>query len=133
MAKDTNEIDELAFRLYAERISKMPAQVNGEESSTWAYKRAKDFLAIRDRCRSGELDVTAPEGPQLDDASCPNQKPTHPFNVVSKRFGSFDQVRKLKELLDKNTNDDSAAFRAIDWDAPTVRLARTIIPNYCTN
>jgi hypothetical protein len=142
MAKaDSTELDELAFRLYAERIAKMPAQINGEESSRWAYVKAQDFLSIRDRVRGGEEPKLATS--RLSDASAPNLKKTHPHNLVSRRFakehgGEEKVLAMLKEihnwLLNHPRSDESpVAFDKFDWDVPTTNLARVLFPDYVTN
>ena len=132
---DGTERDELAFRLYAERIAKMPAQVNGEESSRWAFRKAEDFLTIRERIRAGTESTKAPEGPQLAEVSAPNLKPTHPHNLVSNRFGNLAKVREVKDWLDKHPRSDESpvAYAPLDWDAPTTNLARVLLPNYVSN
>lgn len=135
---DTTELDEFAFRLYAERVAKMPAQINGETSSIWAYKKAEEFLAVRARIKAGEELTKVPDGPQLNDASAPRLKPTHPHNLVSKRFGDLTRVRKIHEWLQKHPpriKPDQApiVFSELEWDEQTTNLAREIFPHYCMN
>jgi hypothetical protein len=138
---DTTELDELSFRLYAERISKMPAQINGEASSLWAYIKAKDFLAVRDRIRGGEEPRLAES--KLADASAPNLKKTHPHNLVSQRFSAENggeakvlaMIREIHNwLLNHPRSDDSpVAYDKFDWDVPTTNLARVLLPSYVSN
>lgn len=149
-ATDTSEIDELAFRLYAERIAKMPAQVNGEESSKWAYRKAADFIAIRDRIRDGES--TAERKTKLSEVSAPNLKPTHPHNLVSQRFcdangGEEKVLARVKAinawlLAHPRSDENPVALDQLDrfdpstrfdWDVPTTNLARVLLPNYVSN
>lgn len=141
MSKPNDELDELAFRLYAERIAKMPAQVNGEESSNWAYRKAQDFIVVRDRVRSGE---SPPAESRWSDASAPKLKPTHPHNLVSKRFvaevhgGDAKALSLIKEIvkwLETHPQSDmhQVAYDRFDWDVPTTDLARIILPQYVNN
>lgn len=135
------ELDELAFRLYAERISKLPAQSSGEAAGAWAYRKAEDFLAIREKVKSGDTKVTAVS--KLADAAAPNLKKTHPHNLVSQRFaedngGEARVLSMLKEiqtwLLNHPRSDESpVAYDRLDWDVPTTNLARILIPNYVSN
>jgi hypothetical protein len=136
---DTTELDEFAFRLYAERVAKMPAQINGEESSRWAYVKAKDFMAIRDRVRGGEEPKSTES--RLSNASAPNLKKTH--NLVSQRFSGdnggeakvLSMVREIHAwLLSHPRSDDSpVAYDRLDWDVPTTNLARVLLPEYVSN
>jgi hypothetical protein len=138
---DTSEIDELAFRLYAERLCKMPAQASGEAVSTWAYRKAEEFLSIREKVKSGGIAATASES-KLSEVSAPNLKPTHPHNLVSQRFadkngGEAKVLSMLREihnwlLQHPSTTDNPIAYsdRGIDWDVPTTNLARVLLPNY---
>ncbi len=130
-ASDPSEVDELAFRLYSERIAKMPAQVSGEESSRWAYRRAEEFLSVRDKVRAGE--ELRDEGPKLSEVSAPNLKPTHPHNIISKRFGDLAKARAAYEFLKKHPHSDEepVTYAPLDWDAATVKLARQVLPHYC--
>lgn len=142
MAKaETTEIDELAFRLYVERISNLPAHSSGDAAGAWAYRKAEEFVAVRDRVKAGDVTVTATS--RLSDASAPNLKHTHPHNLVSQRFaernGGEEKVlaeinRINKWLLSHPHSDDSPpTYDALDWDVPTTKLARVLMPHYATN
>ena len=142
MAKaDTTELDELSFRLYAERIAKMPAQAGGEEASRWAYRKAADFLAIRERIRDGE--PVAEAKARLADVAAPNLKKTHPHNLVSQRYcddngGEQKVLAAIRDihnwLLSHPRSDESpVAYDKLDWDVPTTNLARVLLPNYVSN
>lgn len=138
---DTTELDELAFRLYAERIAKMPAQASGEASSRWAYRRAEEFISLRDRVRAGE--TVAASQTILADVSAPNLKKTHPHNLVSQRFcddnggeqAVLTRIKQIKDWLDKHPRSDESpvAYEPLYWDVPTTNLARVILPHYVSN
>lgn len=136
MAKtESNEVDELAFRLYAERVAGQPAQANGEASAAWAYRKAEDFVAVRERVKSGDTQVLAVS--RLADVSAPKLKRTHPHNIVSQRYaaengGEQRVLALLKEIhtwLQQHPAAD-AQYDQLDWDAATTNLARNIIPHY---
>lgn len=145
--EDNTELDELAFRLYAERISKMPTGAGGEAASGWAYRKAEEFLSVRARVRSGQ--PTAIYESKLSDVSAPNLRPTHPHNLVSQRFcepngGEQKVLARIKQILDwlnKNPRSDTAPVALdqidrfdpatrLDWDVPTTNLARVLLPHY---
>lgn len=138
MAKEHNEIDELALSLYAERISKLPAQSSGEEAARWAFRKAEDFLAIRDRLRSGEKEVLHVS--KLADVAAPNLKKTHPHNLVSQRFADENggeakvlaMIREIHNWLIAHPKSDQSevAYDKLDWDVPTTNLARVLLPHY---
>ncbi len=142
MAKaDTVEVDELAFRLYAERISKLPANASGEAASAWAFRKAEDFLAVREKVKAGDMSVIVVSN--LSDVRAPNLKKTHPHNLVS-RFhadehgGEAKVLAMIKEihtwLLNHPRSDESpVAYDKLDWDVPTTNTARVIFPNYVSN
>lgn len=142
MAKsESAELDDLAFRLFAERISKMPTNTGGHDLSAWAYRKAEEFIATRERIKSGE--TTAAES-KLSSCCAPNLKPTHPHNLVSQRFadqngGESQVLAILKEiqawLIQHPHNEENPPLyvnsrRGIDWDAPATKLARVLIPHY---
>lgn len=139
MAAEKNvELDELAFRLYAERIAKLPAQASGDASSAWAYRKAQEFIAVREKVRSGDKAVTAES--ILADVCAPNLKKTHPLNLVSQRFkddngGETKVLNRIKETIDwlrdhPRSDENPIAYEKLDWDVPTTNLARTVLPNY---
>lgn len=146
---DTNpELDDLAFRLYVDRISKMPANANGTEVSRWAYAKAQEFAAVRQLVQSGDPGAIARKS-RLADCATPNCKPNHPFNLVSQRYseenGGEDAVLKLVERivswLNAHPRNDQAPIALdqldrhtrLDWDATTTNLARVVLPEYCHN
>lgn len=135
---DTTELDELAFRLYAERIAKMPPGASGETASGWAYKRAEEFLQVRSKVRAGE---PAAVESKLSDVCAPNLKATHPHNLVSRRYAESDHggeakaiafIKSVVEWLKANpaTNENPNPYKRLDWDVPTTNLAREILPQY---
>lgn len=144
MAKsDTTEVDELAFRLYAERLAGMPAQTSGDAAAIWAYRKAEEFLQTRDKVKSGAAAEQLLES-KLSPVRAPNLKPTHPHNLVAQYHaeehgGETRVLALLKEImtwLNQNPSDPERQVayvnrsRGIDWDVPTTNLARTLIPYY---
>lgn len=139
--KSTDELDELAFRLYSDRIAKLPAQSSGEAAGAWAYRKAEEFLAIRDRIKTGGVAVI--QESKLADVCAPNLKPTHPHNLVSQRYaerhgGEQKVLSMLKEihawlLANPRSDESPVAYERLDWDVPTTNLARVLIPHYASN
>lgn len=144
------EVDSLAFQLYSDRIAKMPAQTNGDDVARWAYRKAEEFVGIRERVKSGDTAVLKQS--RLADAAAPNLKPNHPLNLVSQRYceangGEAKVLATVAKILawlashpasDENPIaldqidrfDPSTRF---DWDVPATNLARTILPAYASN
>lgn len=151
MAKsDSTEIEELSFRLYAERIAKMPAQVGGEAAASWAFVKAQDFIDVRDRVRSGEKPSINES--KLADVCAPNLRPTHPHNLVSRSFADanggepkvLNRIKQICDWLDKNPRSDEQPVALtqldrldpstrFDWDVPTTNIARVLLPHYATS
>ena len=127
--KSNTELDDFAFRLYVERVASGAVNRVDEQVALDSYRKAEAFLRVRDKVRSGEITAVQPVGPQLADCCCPNLKKTHPFNIVSQRFGDLKRVKQIREWLDKNPTADR--YDELEWDPPTVRTARQILPAYC--
>lgn len=135
-----DDLDDLAFQLFTARAAAHPGQRTGERDAIQAYREAEAFLAVRKKLKAGELKATVPEGPQLADCSAPNQKRTHPHNLVSQRFGDLAKVNRIKQWLDRNPTPEnepeqllqklSHEFPDLGWDMPTVNVARAIFPAY---
>lgn len=130
--------DDLAFQLFAARAAVLPPGRAGERHAEDAYRAADAFLRVK--ARAGALVAEKPAGPRLADASCPNQKPTHPLNLVSQRFGDLARVNRIKQWLDRNPTPEREPEEltarlnrefGLDWDTPQVGLARQVFPAYC--
>lgn len=135
------ELDALAFEIYKQRIATTHVKRGGEQIALDSYRKAEDFLRIRDKIRSGDTSTKQPEGPQLSDCSAPNLSENHPHNMVSKRYGDLTKVNRIKKFLDQNPTPESdpgelvgkinREFPGIGWDLPQVNTARAIFPAYC--
>lgn len=132
--------DDLAFQLFAAKSASLPLGRAGKMQAEDAYRQADAFLAVRAQAREGKLSPDKPAGPQLADCSCPNVKPTHPLNLVSRRFGDLQRVNRIKAWLDRNPTpqDEPDELTArlnrefgLDWDTPQVSLARATFGAYC--
>ncbi len=134
-----SELDDLAFAIYRERVGKFLHSA-GEPLAIDSYRKAEEFLRVRDAMRAGELTTKKPTGPQLSEVSAPNLKPTHPHNLVSQRFGDLQRVNRIKQWLDKNptpeadpqelTSKFNREFGDLGWATQDIALARTIFPEY---
>lgn len=134
----SEELDEFAFRLYAERVAKAPAQANGEALTCWAYRKAHEFLSVREKVKAGDKSPMAVS--RLAEASAPNLKKTHPLNLVSQRFadengGEARVLARIKDILDwlrdhPRSDENPVAYEQLDWDVPATNTARAILPHY---
>lgn len=143
------ELDDLAFKIYAQRVAAGPVKGGGEREAKTAYQRARAFLEVRDAVRSGALEVAAPAGPQLADCCAPNLPPTHPLNLVSQTYGDLAKVRRIHDWLEKNPTPEKdteelvarfrRAFSDVSWGKDhaealaTINTARAVFPAYCKN
>lgn len=138
-AQDT-ELDDLAFKIYAERVAAHPTRRSGETEAIDSYRQAEAFIAVRRRVKAGELKTTPVTGPQLADCWCPNIPRTHPYNLVSQQQGDLSKVNRIKRFLDVNPTPENdpaplvakvnREFGDLNWDLPTINLARTIFPSF---
>lgn len=140
----TDELDDLAFRIYAERLAAHPSRRSGEAEAIDSYRQAEVFLGVRRRIKAGEL-KPAPAGAAslLADCWAPNLPRTHPYNLVSQQQGDLTKVSRIKRFLDANPtpeNDPAPLIVKINrdfadlnlnWDLPTINLARAILPAHC--
>lgn len=143
------ELDDLAFEIYKERVGRGLTRRNGEHEAAESYRRAEAFLAVRKKVRAGELKPTKEEGPQLAESCAPNLPRTHPINLVARVHidrkgvetpGNLDKIRRIKDWLDKNpTPEDDPErlvhqfgreFHDLGWDLPKINTARAIFGAY---
>lgn len=139
--KTNTELDSLAFEIFKQSVASSPGNRGGEQQALASYKKAEAFIAVRDRVRSGEAKPVKAD--VLADCSAPNLKPTHPFNLVSQRFGSLEKVNRIAQFLDKHptpagepdelVGSINRAFPELSWDIPMINTARAIFPAYCKN
>lgn len=141
--KSTNELDDKAFELYREMVAKSPTGRGGEQQARAAYMKAESFLKVRDAIASGAMKPSKSEGPALADCCAPNLHRSHPYNLVSQRFGDLSKVNKIKLWLDKNPTPErdpeelvgrvKDAFPELSWDTPAINTARAIFPQFVNN
>lgn len=145
-----DELDDMAFKLYSERMAQ-PGARNAEQEAIHSYRNAENFLLVRKKIRAGDLKAKPPEGPQLADACCPNLDSTHPINLVAKVWtdrngrtvnGDLAKVNRIyKWLHDHPTTEQNAEdlpqqlareFRDLrDWNKDTIEVARQLFTAYC--
>lgn len=145
-AQSSSERDELAFKIYAQRVAVAGVRFNGEREALDSFQRAQAFMDARDKVRSGALNVKPPTGPQLCNCSAPNLEPTHPHNLVSQRFGDLEKVNRIKKWLDAHPTPEDAtelvnqiakdfpdlrSHKGERWDLPTINVARILFHDYC--
>lgn len=133
------EIDTIALEIFSKFVAAQPTR-SGEQMAIGAYRAAEQFLAVRARVRAGELQPAKVEGPQLSEASCPNQRPTHPVNLVSQRFGNLEKANRIRVWLSQNPTPEkdegelvdrlNRQFPELSWDMPTINTARVLLPAY---
>jgi len=134
------ELDDFAFEIYKQAVATSPVNRGGEQQARAAYAKAEAFIAVRDRVRAGELKAVKPDGPQLAECSAPKLRRTHPFNLVSSRFGDLKKVSLISKWLDSNPTPESEPeelvtrinreFPDLSWDLPAINTARVIFPEY---
>lgn len=138
--KNAAELDRLAELFMAHA----PATIPPERLAIACYKKATAFLAVRDKIRSGEINVEPTKeakGVQLSTCSAPNLKKSHPLNLVSQRFGNLDRVNRIKLWLDKNPTPErdpsdlvprlQREFPDLEWGVAEINVAREVFPHYC--
>jgi hypothetical protein len=145
-----DELHEKAFEIYSAMVAKSPTGRGGEQQARAAYRKAEAFLAVRDGMQSGTMKASKTDGPVLADCCAPNLHRTHPYNLVSQRFGDLAKVGRIKKWLDANPTPErdpeelvgrlKEQFPELVWDTPplnpgtsTINIARAIFPAYCTN
>ena len=143
MAEKINPAVEDLAEKYAIAAQSARPQLDPRQTAIAGFRAAEAFLAVRDMHREGKLTTEKAKGPQLADCCSPNLPRTHPYNMVSSRFGNLDRVAKVKAWLDSHPNPESEqeqlipdlnrAFPEISWDLATINLARSIFPAYCAN
>jgi hypothetical protein len=134
--KINSELDELAFRIYAECVSRSPRA--GEQLAIDCYRRAETFLVAREKIRNGTASLAKPDT-TLSDCRAPNQPKNFPLNLVSQAFGNLSQVNRIAKWLEGHppTDDDAefvgqfkTAFPEHNWPMPEINRARVLFPNY---
>jgi len=140
--KSTNELHDKAFELFREMVAKSPTGRGGEQQARAAYMKAEAFLAVREAIQSGAIKPSKSDGPALTDCCAPNLHRSHPYNLVSQRFGDLTKVNRIQQWLDKNPTPErdpedlvsrlKDAFPELSWDTPAINTARAIFPQYVT-
>lgn len=121
-------LEQRAFDLFTARRAQLGLRGAAEQVAAECYRDAEAFLEVARRVRSGEPPAARPAGPQLADCSAPNLKPTHPFNMVSQRFGKLDRVQEIHILLQSDEKLDS--LPELEWGVSEVQTARTLFPAF---
>lgn len=144
----TEELDAMAFEIFSRRA--VNGRRAGEREAIEAYRQAALFMSVRDKHRKGGLKEK--EDSPLSPACAPNLPKTHPINLVAKQHtdrrgvktaGDLTKVREIHSWLSTHLKPDtdqdeflaefSAAFPNLNWDMPTVNVARAIFPDYVKN
>lgn len=137
------ELHELAFQIYCHRVAAQPINRAGAQIALDAFRKAEEFIAMRDQIESGEVSTAKPTESPLADCCAPNLPRTHPHNLVSQRFGDVNRVKRINDWFAKNPapvqRDDEpqyvdrvrTMFPELGWDMPTINVARVIFPAYC--
>ncbi len=136
------ELDKLAFEIFSKRAATRPA---GEQAAVESYKAAEAFLAVRAKVQTEGIASAVDDSP-LSDVSAPNQPPTYPLNLVSRKFGDLERVKKIAKWLEQNpTPEDPSylfasfkrAFPDLHWQCATeaetlglFNVARAVFPHY---
>lgn len=138
----SDDLDQMAFQLYCERIAAHPYQRGGEQIAIEAYKKAEVFLAVRRKFKAGELKQQA-EKSSLADCFAPNLRRTHPINLVSQKFGSLERTRRIGKWLAENPTPErepeelvnrlNQEFSDLGWDLPTINVARAVFASHLKN
>ncbi len=123
------DVCSLAERLFAAKRS-VSARFGTRDDAVAAFKEARAFLDVRADFESGKLDARPSNEPELSDVSCPNERKTHPHNMVSKRFGDLNRVKKILDELKSNPTIQAYSGGEIEWTPGQTDLARLIFPTY---
>ncbi len=134
-----NEVDAMAFEIFKDRVAGgMKRQP--EQEAILAFKLAEAFVRTRNSIARGDVKTSEPEGIRLAEVSCPNQKRTHPINLVSQRYGNLDRAQKINAWLAKHPTPESEPeelvhslnkeFPDLSWDLPQINTARAVLPAY---
>lgn len=132
---NTGEIDmsleSVALVLFAER-STHSGGANVKRIATICFQDAETFLEVSRSYRPGM--AKAANNDKRSDCFAPNLLKTHPHNLVSRRHGDLKRAQKVYEWLTANPlaktyeSDDGLIL----WKEPEVRLARQLLPEYCS-
>lgn len=120
------EVNSVALKLFAERSARLAGN-GAEQVAVQCFKDAESFIAVRDVYKSGAF-AEKPEFSVLADCYCPNQKKTHPHNMISREFGNINRVRSILKDLDAHKDGKTYSGDNFEWDEPTTNLARSIFP-----
>lgn len=139
----SSELDDKAFELFREMVAKSPTGRGGEQQARAAYMKAEAFLTVREAVQSGAIKPSKSDGSMLTDCCAPNLHRSHPYNLVSRRFGDLKKINRIHEWLVKNPTPErdpeelvgriKDAFPELSWDTPAINTARAIFPQFVTN
>jgi hypothetical protein len=153
-AKPDAELHDLAFQIFAQRVAGTAGPRAGEQEALVAYRQAEVFLATKRKVLSGGFKPEKAEPTdKLSDACCPNQRATHPTNLVARLHtdrrtgaetkGDPQKVNRVKQWLDANPTPESnpdelvnrinRQFPELGWSIDEINTARAILPAYASN
>jgi hypothetical protein len=147
--EDQDELDSLAFELFSKRA--VHGRRSGEREALDAYKQAECFLATKKKLRNGELKKDTAQ--VMSECSAPNLPRNHPLNLVAgvytdrrsgKQFpGDLGKVKRIHAWLQQHMTPDvnpeelvaalATDFQDLNWDLPTINIARAVFPTYASN
>jgi len=130
-----NDLDAMAFEIF--KASPVASPIAAEQVAINSYAKAKAFMAVRERNKSGKLEQSAPAS-KLAPFRAPNLPDKHPHNLVSQEKGDLGLINRIAKFLDENPPTDNPdelvpkLNRAFDlgWRAPEISLARVLLPDY---
>lgn len=126
-AKQTDSaLDSVALKLFSERSARIHGRA-ATQVAVQCFRDAETFLAVQAGYKTGQYELKQ-EASILADCYCPNQKKTHPHNLVSRELGDINRVRKILKDLDADKGMES--YGELEWDKPTTNIARDIFPSF---
>ena len=148
-AEVNKELDDLAFRIYSQRLASRQMNRGGEQETIEAYRMAEAFIETRDKINRGVIKTAKPGQLVLADCCAPNLPRTHPHNLVAQLHtdrqgtqtpGDPNKINRIGKFLNDNPTPESnpdelivklnRQFPDLGWDLPTINVARAIFPAY---
>lgn len=147
--RDAEQLEQYAFQLFSDRSSRGVMKRGAGTLAKACFRDAKEFMDAAKLLRDGDPKQLAPSAfDALSDASAPNLKPTHPLNLVSKRFAEKNTkktgeaaanaaINRVSEIYAKlqahptaETTSEIDGLDGLEWDKATVNTARAIFPAF---
>lgn len=134
--KANPEIEELAFRIYAECLTnRMQAS---ELLVIDCYRKAELWVSTRDKIRAGTATTAKPDT-ILADCRAPNQPKNFPLNMVSQAHGDLNKVNRIAKWFQANPPTDdqdelearfTRDFPELSWPTAELNRARNLFPHF---